>query len=232
VAEQRALRLGRGARGVHDDGGVADLDQLATALEVAARYGVPGGAETGLGGEAGQVAVAEDDDLLQVGRIRECQTGAVLLLQTRERLGQHGREVRCASRVRVGCGGDQDPHLGVAGQVGQLQALVARVHGDRVQPGLGRAEQGGDDVGAVRQQDPDRVPGPEASRHQAPGEEVGPGGQPGVADLVVGEHQGQVLAVLGGPEIEQIPERRDLDPMDTRFGHGTAPLVRPASPPC
>src|SRR6185295_606958 len=42
VAEQRALRLGRGAGGVHDYGGVADLDQPAAAKS--ASVAKPGGA--------------------------------------------------------------------------------------------------------------------------------------------------------------------------------------------
>jgi hypothetical protein len=41
-----ALRLGRGARGVHDDGGVADLGQLTAALQVAVWHAGPAAAKS------------------------------------------------------------------------------------------------------------------------------------------------------------------------------------------
>ncbi len=132
VAEQRALRLGRGARRVHDDGRVPHLDQLPPAQQVTVGYFGPGRGEVGLGGETGRGVLAQHHDLAQVRGVGQVQAQAVLAGHGRERRRQQGREVGRTRGGRVGRADEQGPHPGVPDQVGQLQALVAGVDRDRV----------------------------------------------------------------------------------------------------
>jgi hypothetical protein len=97
---------GRGAGGVHDHGGVADLDQLAAELQVAVWPVGPGRGEVSLGGEAGRAALAQDDDLAQVRRVVQGQRGAILAVQGGKCRRQQGREIGRHPARSVGSRGD------------------------------------------------------------------------------------------------------------------------------
>ncbi len=223
VAQHRSLGRRGGPGGVDDDGRVAGLDPLRPSGHLVCGGGPGHRVEARLREVAGAFLAAEQQDLPQVGGVGQVQPLRTGLCQSRQHRVDEFGEVGPAGLRGPG---DQHAHTGVVEQVGELVLLEPPVDRDGDDAGLGRAEDGRDDVGAVGQEDPHPVAGADAEADEAAREPVGACGELRVGHPPVGEHEGFAVRVLRCPCVQQVSQAGNGDPSALRslYHHNRSPL--------
>ncbi len=172
MAQRRALRVARRARGV------LDVDRVARLQRAHPLRDRVGGQVLALGDDPGPVVGAEVDDPLERVRVDPHLVDHRAVVAGLERLGR-----------------EQQPQAGLVQRVGELVRAVGRVDVDQDRADLGGGVLHQRPLGAVRRPDADPVALRDPGRDQPPGERVDVGVERRPGPAATGGHLDQRLAV-------------------------------------